>query len=105
MLGVTPGKFVSMTIVMAGSNVLFRLLEYQACENLSREIMEQLHARNKERPGTMSYDLLSGKIRVRLRQHGNEVNQLRDKLQLPSVVSHLYPFKKPYQRCIFLISS
>lgn len=72
-------------------NSYFRILEYDACEMVAIEIMENLNARNSENPSSHEYNAISGKIRIRLKQFSSEVNELRKKLSLASVTSALYP--------------
>ena len=53
--------------------------------------MESLILRNSEENYGSSYDALSAKIRIRLKQFDSEVNDLKRKLNLSSTVSTLYP--------------
>ncbi|KAG7197016.1 hypothetical protein KM043_017551 [Ampulex compressa] len=57
------------------------LIEYDACEKLFREIMEQLTARNAEARNSQAYANLSANVRIRLKQYSREVQQLRIKIQ------------------------
>ncbi|EEB18559.1 syntaxin-8, putative [Pediculus humanus corporis] len=70
------------------------IIEYNACENVAREIMESLNLRNSEENYGSSYDALSAKIRIRLKQFDSEVNDLKRKLNLSSTVSTLTPEEK-----------
>lgn len=60
------------------------LTELDACENLSNEIQSQLAARNRENKLSREYGVLSGTVRVRLKQLGGELEQLNRKLSLIS---------------------
>lgn len=53
--------------------------------------MENLNLRNNEKTSSQSYYALSAKIRIRLKQYGIEVNELKRKLNSPSIISTLYP--------------
>ncbi|XP_053982477.1 syntaxin-8 [Hylaeus anthracinus] len=56
------------------------LSEYDACEKLFREIMEQLTARNRHSKTSQAYASLSVNIRIRLKQYNREVQQLKSKV-------------------------
>ncbi|CAK9798759.1 STX8 [Anthophora quadrimaculata] len=56
------------------------LTEYDACEKLFREIMEQFIARNKHPKSSQVYVSLSANIRIRLRQYSREVQELKNKV-------------------------
>lgn len=56
------------------------LTEYDACEKLFREIMEQFTERNKHSKTSQIYASLSANIRIRLKQYNREVQQLRTKV-------------------------
>uniref|UniRef100_A0A182QCS3 t-SNARE coiled-coil homology domain-containing protein n=1 Tax=Anopheles farauti TaxID=69004 RepID=A0A182QCS3_9DIPT len=60
------------------------LTELDACENLSNDIQSQLAARNRENQLSREYGVLSGTVRVRLKQLGGELEQLQRKLGLIS---------------------
>ncbi|XP_053676955.1 syntaxin-8 [Anopheles nili] len=60
------------------------LTELDACENLSNDIQSQLAARNQENQLSREYGILSGTVRVRLKQLGGELEQLNRKLGLIS---------------------
>uniref|UniRef100_A0A182NM68 t-SNARE coiled-coil homology domain-containing protein n=1 Tax=Anopheles dirus TaxID=7168 RepID=A0A182NM68_9DIPT len=60
------------------------LTELDACENLSNDIQSQLAARNRENQLSREYGVLSGTVRVRLKQLGSELEQLQRKLGLIS---------------------
>lgn len=60
------------------------LTELDACENLSNDIQSQLAARNRENSLSREYGVLSGTVRVRLKQLGSELDQLTRKLGLIS---------------------
>lgn len=53
--------------------------------------MENLNLRDVEKSSTQTYDALSAKIRIRLKQFGSEVNELKRKLNCASVATSLYP--------------
>lgn len=55
--------------------------EYNACEKLYREIMEQLTVRDGEPKVSQTYATLSVNIRIRLKQYSREVQQLKTKLE------------------------
>ncbi|PBC32507.1 syntaxin-8 [Apis cerana] len=56
------------------------LTEYDACEKLFREIMEQFTARNKHSKTLQAYASISANIRIRIKQYNREVQQLKDKV-------------------------
>ncbi|KZC14839.1 PREDICTED: syntaxin-8 [Dufourea novaeangliae] len=56
------------------------LVEYDNCEKLFREIMEQLTARNKHPKTSQAYASLSANIRICLKQYNREVQQLMNKV-------------------------
>lgn len=58
------------------------LLEYESCEKLSRDIMEQLTARQRLPRTTEKFTQISAHIRLRLKQYTNEVKQLTQKLNV-----------------------
>ncbi|EAA11622.4 AGAP006100-PA [Anopheles gambiae str. PEST] len=60
------------------------LTELDACENLSNDIQSQLAARNRENQLSRQYSIISGTVRVRLKQLGSELDQLTRKLGLLS---------------------
>ncbi|KYB28828.1 syntaxin-8 [Tribolium castaneum] len=58
------------------------LVEYESCEKLYRDIMEQLMQRQKLPRTSDKYSHLSATIRLRLKQYNNEVGQLKQKLDI-----------------------
>lgn len=56
------------------------LTEYEACEKLFREIMEQFTARNKHSKTLQAYASISANIRIHLKQYSREVQQLKNKV-------------------------
>jgi syntaxin 8 len=58
------------------------LVEYESCEKLHRDIMEQLMQRQTLTRNTDKYAQLSAKIRLRLKQYNNEEGQLKQKLDI-----------------------
>ncbi|XP_031835463.1 syntaxin 8 [Nomia melanderi] len=56
------------------------LVEYDACEKLFRDIMEQLTARNKHPKASQTYASLSVNVRILLKQYNREVQQLKNKV-------------------------
>jgi hypothetical protein len=71
---------------------LCRLTEHEACEKLSRDIMEQLTVRSREQKTSQAYSRLSSAIRLRLKQYSSEVQQLKDKLSEASASHSMYPY-------------
>ncbi|XP_015183766.1 PREDICTED: syntaxin-8 [Polistes dominula] len=57
------------------------LAEYEACEKLFREIMEQLNTRERESETSQAYASLSANIRLRMKQYNREIYQLKTKLE------------------------
>ncbi|KAK2577030.1 hypothetical protein KPH14_011989 [Odynerus spinipes] len=57
------------------------LSEYEACEKLFREIMEQLTMREREPESSQAYASLSANIRLRMKQYNKEINQLKNELE------------------------
>ncbi|KYN12760.1 Syntaxin-8 [Trachymyrmex cornetzi] len=57
------------------------LTEYDACEKLFREIMEQLTMRDGEPKTSKIYASLSANIRLRMKQYTREVQQLKSKVE------------------------
>ncbi|XP_012281154.1 syntaxin-8 [Orussus abietinus] len=57
------------------------LLEYDACEKLFRDIMEELTMRNREVRTSQAFAALSANIRFRMKQYNAEVRQLRKKVE------------------------
>ncbi|KAJ8931139.1 hypothetical protein NQ314_015993 [Rhamnusium bicolor] len=70
---------------------MFRLLEYESCEKLYRDIMEQLTFRQKHPRTSDKYSQLSASIRLRLKQFNNEVGQLNKKLGVTTTSGNMYP--------------
>ncbi|XP_035789394.1 syntaxin-8-like [Anopheles albimanus] len=58
------------------------LTDLDACERLSNEIQSQLAARKRENTLSREYGVISGTVRVRLKQLGTELEQLNRKLGL-----------------------
>ncbi|XP_046742315.1 syntaxin-8 [Diprion similis] len=56
------------------------LTEYESCDKLFREIMEQLTLRNRESRTSQNYASLSANIRLRMKQYSGEVEQLKNKV-------------------------
>ncbi|XP_015516231.1 syntaxin-8 [Neodiprion pinetum] len=56
------------------------LTEYESCDKLFREIMEQLTLRNRESRTSQNYASLSANIRLRMKQYSGEVEQLKSKV-------------------------
>lgn len=78
-------------------NIVFfciRLTEYDACEKLFREIMEQLTLRDREPRTSQTFINLSANIRLRMRQYSGEVQQLKIKVEESSKQRNMYPFSK-----------
>ncbi|XP_033209690.1 syntaxin-8 [Belonocnema kinseyi] len=57
------------------------LLEYDACERLFREIMEQLTLRDREPRTSQTFAHLSANIRIRMKKYSGEVRQLKIKVE------------------------
>ncbi|CAL7941024.1 unnamed protein product [Xylocopa violacea] len=68
-----------MALVYIGDNDPW-LTEYDACEKLFREIMEQFTERNKYSKASQAYASISANIRIRLKQYNREVQQLKNKV-------------------------
>ncbi|XP_023019903.2 syntaxin 8 [Leptinotarsa decemlineata] len=67
------------------------LLEYESCEKLHRDVMEQLSLRQKHPRTSEKYNQLSANIRLRLKQFNNEVGQLNQKLEGTSKLGSITP--------------
>ncbi|KAG5866922.1 hypothetical protein JTB14_013532 [Gonioctena quinquepunctata] len=67
------------------------LLEYESCEKLHRDIMEQFTMRQKYPRTSDKYAQLSVNIRLRLKQFNNEVGQLNQKLDVISMSGSITP--------------
>ncbi|CAH1179470.1 unnamed protein product [Phaedon cochleariae] len=67
------------------------LLEYESCEKLYRDIMEQLTIRQKYSRTSDKYAQLSANIRLRLKQFNNEVDQLNKKLDVSAKSGNITP--------------
>lgn len=74
-----------MALVNLGNDSWFT--EYESCEKLHRQIMEQLSMRSKEAKSSDQYTRLSAGIRLRLKQFNNELDQLRVKLNQEAKVT------------------
>lgn len=72
--------------------LILRILEHESCEKLQRDIMGQLTERQKFPRTHSKYAQISADIRLRLKQYNNEVQQLRQKLDISSTTSAMYPF-------------
>lgn len=57
------------------------LLEHESCEKLYRQIVEQLNLRSFEDRTSGKYAEISALIRLQMKQFGNEIQQLRSKLE------------------------
>ena len=69
---------------------MIRLTEYDACEKLFREIMEQLTMRDGEPKTSKVYASLSANIRLRMKQYTREVQQLKCKVEEASKLKTMY---------------
>lgn len=69
-----------------------RLTEYDACEKLFREIMEQLTLREGEPKASKIYASLSANVRLRMKQYTREVQQLKSKVEEAFKLRTMYPF-------------
>ncbi|XP_018573230.1 syntaxin-8 [Anoplophora glabripennis] len=58
------------------------LTEYESCEKLYRDIMEQLTFRQQHSRTSNTYSQISANVRLRLKQFNNEVGQLNQKLEV-----------------------
>ncbi|OXU26072.1 hypothetical protein TSAR_002653 [Trichomalopsis sarcophagae] len=56
------------------------LLEYEVCDDLYREIMEQLTLRDREPRTSQAFASLSANIRLRLKQYSSQVRELKSKI-------------------------
>lgn len=70
---------------------LFRLIEYESCEKLYREIEGILNLRDLELKSSEKYILCSSQVRLRLKQFADEVQQLSSKLQGLAKSKAVYP--------------
>ncbi|KAI4497022.1 hypothetical protein M0802_007768 [Mischocyttarus mexicanus] len=66
------------------------LAEYEACEKLFREIMEQLTIRERESETSQAYASLSANIRLRMKQYNREIYQLKTKVEEASKSRTIY---------------
>lgn len=64
-------------------------MEYDSCEKLYRDIVEQLNARANEPWTSDNYAKISATVRMRMKQYATEVQQLKNKLENSR---SLYPF-------------
>lgn len=69
---------------------VFRLLEYESCEKLHRDIMEQLSQRALYSRSSDKYNQISVTIRLRLKQFNNEVSELYKKLDIATLSGTMY---------------
>lgn len=67
-------------------------MEYESCEKLYREIEGLLNERDLELQSSEKYVLYSSKVRLRLKQFSNEVQQLSNKLKRLAKSKTVYPF-------------
>lgn len=74
----------------------FRLIEYESCEKLYREIEGLLNVRELEHKSSEKYVLCSSKIRLRLKQFTDEVQQLSHKLRGLATSKVVYPLILKY---------
>jgi len=81
-----------------------RLTEYDACEKLFREIMEQLTLREGEPRISKLYASLSANIRLRMKQYTREVQQLKSKVEEASKLRTMYPFICICNICVLIFS-
>lgn len=58
-----------------------RLIEYESCEKLFRDIEGILNIRDLEHKSSEKYVLCSSQARIRLKQFGDELHELSRKLQ------------------------
>lgn len=58
-----------------------RVLEYESCDKLQSDIMEQLALRQREHKTSDNFTKISAIIRIRLKQFTNELAQLKQKLK------------------------
>ncbi|XP_075224678.1 syntaxin 8 [Lycorma delicatula] len=58
------------------------LVEYDSCEKLYRDIVEQLNARAAEHWTSDNYAKISASVRMHMKQYATEVQQLKNKLEL-----------------------
>ena len=73
--------------------MFIRLFEYEACDNLSREIMEQLTLRDREPRSSQAFVSLSANIRMRLKQYSTQVKELKIKVNEARRQRIMYPWK------------
>lgn len=85
---------VSRNVYSCFTNELFhsRILEQESCEVLSRDILEHLNLRSTHDVSSKEYDILSARIRSRLKQYTTQVGELSKKLKLASFSNSMYPF-------------
>ncbi|XP_060519708.1 syntaxin-8 [Cylas formicarius] len=67
------------------------LSEYESCEKLQRDIMELMTERQQFSRSSDNYSQLSANIRLRLKQFNNEVDQLKNKLDISTVSGAITP--------------
>ncbi|XP_072397038.1 syntaxin-8 [Diabrotica undecimpunctata] len=67
------------------------LYEYECCEKLYRDIMEQLTQRQKHPRTSNKYSEVSAVVRLRLKQYNEEVSQLHQKLESKSGTGSITP--------------
>ncbi|XP_014225634.1 syntaxin-8 [Trichogramma pretiosum] len=56
------------------------MVDYEACDNLQREIMEQLTQRDREARTSQAFASLSANIRIKLNHYSQQVQDLRYKI-------------------------
>ncbi|XP_022909509.1 syntaxin-8 [Onthophagus taurus] len=81
------------------------LLEYESCEKLRRDIMEQLSLRQTLTKSSDKFASLSANIRIRLKQFNNEVNELRGKLEVIDLKTITFSEKERRNRNVELLAS
>lgn len=82
---------IGIDFVVFIKNCFFRLIEYEACEKLYREIEGLLNVRELEQKSSEKYVLYSSQIRLRLKQFTDEVQQLSLKLRGLATSKAVYP--------------
>lgn len=83
--------YIGTDFVVFIKNCFFRLIEYESCEKLYREIEGLLNVRELEQKSSETYVLYSSQIRLRLKQFTDEVQQLSLKLRGLATSKAVYP--------------
>lgn len=65
-------------------NFCFRIIEYNGCERLCRDIQIQIATRNSKPKLSTEYSQISANIRIKLLQFKSELDQLNQKLKQSS---------------------